>query len=494
VNLRVLIVDDARDVLVGLRELLAGRYEVHAARSAQEALALGTTHGPFAVVVSDHQMPGMSGTELLGEFERRWPSTIRIMMTGHAELELAVKALHEGAIFRFLTKPTPPEVVRRAVEAGIRKFREEEDEQLLMEQLQFSREALVSLTHTLERRLADQEHRIHGLQQFAGLLNEAASVEEVVRITSESCARLFPGRAVCVGIEDPTTEHEVAHAFGEARELTVCAVIANSGEELGYIRVDLQNERDEPLTGADRSILEALAVQAGIAVHGILHKQERERAQHATIYALARLAEQRDDETGRHLERVSGYCRLIALGLRSDGHFPETLTDAYVHDLVRSAPLHDIGKVGIPDAILLKPAALSPEEWETMKTHATIGAETLRSVLESSGEQSFLRMGHEIAWGHHERWDGTGYPRALRGEEIPLAARIVAVADCYDALTTRRPYKEAWSHEKALNQLLHDSGQNFDPRVVAAFVKRADQADRIRRDLSDVDEAQPLAG
>jgi len=152
----------------------------------------------------------------------------------------------------------------------------------------------------------------------------------------------------------------------------------------------------------------------------------------------------------RDLERVSEYSQLIAEGLRRDGHYQDVITDDWIRDLYHSVPLHDIGKVGIPDRILLKSGKLDAEEWEIMKQHTTIGAQTLRSVMGEHSNSSLLRMGLEIAWCHHEKWDGSGYPRAIRGDEIPLSARILSLADVYDALTTVRPYKRAWTHEQAL--------------------------------------------
>ena len=147
--------------------------------------------------------------------------------------------------------------------------------------------------------------------------------------------------------------------------------------------------------------------------------------------------------------------------------------------------MHDIGKVGIPDAILLKPGKLSADEWEVMKTHAQIGADCLSSVIDVHRPQSSLQMSLDIAWCHHEKWDGSGYPRGLRGEQIPLSARILALADVYDALTTVRPYKQAWTHQRAISWLSQVGGTHLDPRVVKAFLTRADRADAIRARLAD---------
>jgi HD-GYP domain-containing protein (c-di-GMP phosphodiesterase class II) len=168
----------------------------------------------------------------------------------------------------------------------------------------------------------------------------------------------------------------------------------------------------------------------------------------------------------------------------------ELITDSFIENLVSASPLHDIGQVGIPDSILLKPGRLTPEEWEIMKTHAEIGGATLDGVIAGLQAPGFLTMGRDIAWCHHEKWDGTGYPRGLKGAEIPLSARIVTLADVYDALTTVRPYKKAWSHADAIDWILSRSGTQFDPHVVMAFVARLDDADRIRRTLADTPEVQ----
>jgi putative two-component system response regulator len=147
--------------------------------------------------------------------------------------------------------------------------------------------------------------------------------------------------------------------------------------------------------------------------------------------------------------------------------------------------LHDIGKVGIPDSILLKPGRLTPEEWDVMKTHSEVGGSTIEGVIRDFGAPSYLGMGRDIAWAHHEKWDGTGYPRGLKGLEIPLSARIVAIADVYDALTTLRPYKQIWSHAEAVDWIASRAGSHFDPDVVEAFLSRVDDANRIRAELAD---------
>jgi HD-GYP domain-containing protein (c-di-GMP phosphodiesterase class II) len=191
----------------------------------------------------------------------------------------------------------------------------------------------------------------------------------------------------------------------------------------------------------------------------------------ASVQGLAKLAESRDPETGDHLVRMSLYSALLAEELASDPGCPVRIDPAYVRDIHRFAPMHDIGKVGIPDAVLLKPGRLDDVERAEMCKHPLIGEEVLRLCEERLKEEgrSVFSMGVEIAGAHHEKWDGSGYPRGLKGDQIPLSARIVAVADVFDALTSKRPYKEAWPVEKALETLRADSGSHFDPLVVAAF-------------------------
>lgn len=196
-------------------------------------------------------------------------------------------------------------------------------------------------------------------------------------------------------------------------------------------------------------------------------------SQLATIFALAKLSESRDEDTGAHLFRVRGYCRAIATHLSRGGPYAPEVGDRFVENLYYSSPLHDIGKVSIPDAILLKKGPLTPEEWAVMKTHTTLGAATLDVVLEQYPDNEMVRMGREIARSHHERWDGTGYPHGLSGEAIPLPARIFSMADQYDALRSTRPYKRGFSHAETVRILVEGDGRtmpgHFDPLILAAF-------------------------
>jgi putative two-component system response regulator len=204
------------------------------------------------------------------------------------------------------------------------------------------------------------------------------------------------------------------------------------------------------------------------------------------LFALAKLAESRDSETGAHVERVQSYSRLIARNLSDEIKAQYGVDEDYVRLLYQTSPLHDLGKVGIPDSILLKPGKLSPEEFKIMQTHTVVGAQTLDAALSRFPNARFLQLAREIAATHHERFDGSGYPKGLAGEQIPLCGRIVAVADVYDALTSRRVYKAAMAHEQAREIILRDRGSHFDPEVVNAFLRAEKLIIAVRERLSDV--------
>ncbi len=198
--------------------------------------------------------------------------------------------------------------------------------------------------------------------------------------------------------------------------------------------------------------------------------RELSAIQNVTIQAMASLAETRDNETGNHIRRTQFYVKRLAQKLKKHPHHHNFLTDEKIDMLYRSAPLHDIGKVGIPDSILLKPGKLTTDEFEIMKTHTILGRDAIHCAEERLGmDMDFLTCAKEIAYSHQEKWDGSGYPDGLIGEQIPLSARLMAVADVYDALISRRPYKDPIEHKKAVEIIESGSGNHFDPEVVDAF-------------------------
>lgn len=211
------------------------------------------------------------------------------------------------------------------------------------------------------------------------------------------------------------------------------------------------------------------------------------------IFSLAKLAEARDPETGAHLERIREYCRVLAQHLSHSPKHRHTVDGDFVQILYMTSPLHDIGKVGIPDSVLLKPGRLTPEEFEIMKQHAVIGGMTLKAAAEAHPRAKYLQIARDIAFTHHEKFDGSGYPYGLRGEAIPLCGRIVALSDVYDALTTARVYKPAYSHEVANNIILEGSGKHFDPEIVEAYVANEERFIEIHEQLGSSREHVELA-
>jgi putative two-component system response regulator len=232
------------------------------------------------------------------------------------------------------------------------------------------------------------------------------------------------------------------------------------GEVSGALQ--LINHRSEttgtkqPFPDLEISVAESLASQAAVAYNNLMLEKRLNNAYRDTIYRLSAAAEYRDPDTSAHLTRISHYCKIIARHLKLSTEVQELIFDA--------SPMHDIGKLGIPDAILLKPGKLSDEEREVMKAHPAIGADIL-----GHSDSSLMKMGALISLSHHEKYDGSGYPNGLKGEEIPIEGRIIALADVFDALASKRVYKEAWPIDKILQTILEDTGKHFDPIVVKAF-------------------------
>lgn len=210
--------------------------------------------------------------------------------------------------------------------------------------------------------------------------------------------------------------------------------------------------------------------------------------QDVTIHAMASLAETRDNETGNHIRRTQHYVRVLAEALQSHPRFAAKLDARRIDMMCKSAPLHDIGKVGIPDHILLKPGRLTPEEFDIMKTHTTLGRDAIEHAEAQLGmEIEFLACAKEIAYSHQEKWNGSGYPQGLAGEAIPLSARLMALADVYDALISRRVYKEPQSHEEAARIIADGRGSHFDPDLVDAFLAIHEQFREIAARFRDAD-------
>ena len=216
--------------------------------------------------------------------------------------------------------------------------------------------------------------------------------------------------------------------------------------------------------------------------------RELSAIQDVTILTMASLAETRDSDTGNHIRRTQHYVKALAQRLKTHPRFASFLSDSTIELLFKSAPLHDIGKVGIPDRILLKPGRFTPEEFDIMKAHTTLGRDAIEHAEKQLGmEVEFLHLAKDIAYYHQEKWDGSGYPTGKRGDDIPISARLMAVADVYDALISRRVYKEGMSHEKALGIIVEGRGSHFDPDIVDAFVVLQDEFRAVALRFADSD-------
>jgi HD-GYP domain-containing protein (c-di-GMP phosphodiesterase class II) len=239
------------------------------------------------------------------------------------------------------------------------------------------------------------------------------------------------------------------------------------------------------LMSANAELKDTLQIQELLNDSIMAGSRTLQRTQGAAIRTLARLAEYRDQETGFHLQRICEYTRLLAMQVQEREPYAFRITREYGDDISLSSMLHDIGKVSIPDSVLLKPGKLDPQEWEIMKKHTYFGWEVLHKADKELGEQSFLTLAATIALSHHERYDGKGYPNGSAGEQIPLSARISAVADVYDALTSVRPYKPAWSHEQAMEEILRQGGGQFDPVLVEILRDINAQFAAVRRQFPE---------
>lgn len=299
------------------------------------------------------------------------------------------------------------------------------------------------------------------------------------------------GFEVCTRFKADQTLESVPIIFLSALNEVSDKVKAFQAGGVDYITKPFQIEE---IQARVRTHIEIRGLQKSLALHnnnlqGLIDEQVKEilatkealfKTQLATILAFSKLAEVRDDETGQHIERTRVFCRMLTEQLRENDTGRSNLDNLFVENIYFASSLHDIGKVAIPDDILLKPGKLTTQEFEIMKTHTIIGSTTLQTMLEHYPENGLLRMAVDISLNHHEKWDGSGYPQNLKGESIPLSARIMALADVYDALTSARRYKPAFSHQKSRTIILDGRGVHFDPTVVDAFLVLEDKFREVK--------------
>ncbi|TAN69770.1 MAG: response regulator [Methylobacter sp.] len=527
ISQKILFVDDEVLLLEGVKRQLRRELDITVAESGEAALAILTSDGPFAVVVSDYNMPGMDGIAFLNVVYQRHPHTVLVMLTGRAELDVAVNALHNAHISRFLNKPCAKEILLETLTDGLEQYRLRMSEQLLQAQLQQANQQLNQLNNQLEALVA-QKTRALQLQycyvaNMTQMSNSQAIINALINAVSEltnlhditlwlspqldgqfTChyppgteLTAFNAKSCPDGVVAKTLTDKHIWQHSALAEPTLNAFDKSLFRGQPFMSVPLQSKQgvlgllnlagDNAKLGIDT--LEALTGMADVtatALQSHWHREAFDDAQDAIITALAKLSEYRDPETGAHLLRLKKHCALICQFLAKTDKYRDIITPEFTEDLVRSSPLHDIGKVGIPDAILKKPGRLTPDEFEIMKTHTRIGGDTLRMVYDQYPSQSFIKCGMDVAYCHHEKWNGSGYPCGLQGESIPLVARILALVDVYDALTCRRIYKLPFPREQAKSLIAEGNGTHFDPDIVAAFLNNEAEFYMISEQFADI--------
>ncbi len=303
-----------------------------------------------------------------------------------------------------------------------------------------------------------------------------------------------------VECDDPTSIH--AQAFSEEYQVHLDDLLETPGvnplfEEMGCSLVlpviskqgpvgvfDFSCREPQAFSPQETSMCSMVVDQMSYSLENIRLVKELRDSRDAVIRGMAMLSEIRDSHIRGHLSRICAMSCYLSKRLSGRVGYHE-VTPSFIANIERAAALHDVGKVGIPDDILLKPSGLTDDEFDVMRTHTTIGGELLEGLIDDFGEYALISMGATVARAHHERWDGQGYPHKLSGKDIPLAARIVAICDVYDALTSRRVYKEAWTHEDTMQQLRDGSGSQFDPELVEVFLSRPKELLRIRQQYPD---------
>lgn len=528
ISRKVLFVDDEILLLEGIKRQLRKEFDISIANGGPAALELLQQEGPFATVVSDFNMPGMDGIEFLNQVHQNHPDTILVMLTGRAELDIAVNALHKAHIARFLNKPCPKEILQETLNDCLEQYRLRMSEQILQTRLQQANFQLNELNEHLEALVAQKTRALQLQYGYVARMARMASSQAIIAAFAEAVVDLTgmttftlwlsPQQNGCFschypfdhdlhdfcqsecgdGIIAATLAHKARWLAGHSstaicnfdidkfgsRQAFLCQPLISEYGVLGLLNLSTETTT---LTLAD-SELAALAGMADVtatALQGHWNSEAFADAQDSIITALAKLSEYRDPETGAHLLRLKKYCTLLCNHLCGVTGFKDRVNPSFTEDLARSSPLHDIGKVGIPDAILKKPGKLTVEEFEIMKNHATIGGDTLRSVYDQYPSQNFIKCGMEIAYGHHEKWNGSGYPLGLSGEDIPLSARILALVDVYDALTCRRIYKPPFPREQANAIIIDGRGTHFDPDLVDAFLCVENEFHQIAEQFAD---------
>ncbi len=525
---KILVVDDdARLRFILKTQLCASGYEVREAGDGHAGLVAAREWLPD-VIVMDVNMPKMDGraaTRLL----KQSPLTKHIpvlMLTGNSASDDLVAGLDAGAE-DYIRKPFGTGELLARIRSAHRLARVRGELNRLNDRLAEEVEcktARLRLLYEFTRALNGTSTRDGVLDLIIATTQKATDAQRIslmlrdengeflrceraVGIDSTLVPRILVNRVEgIIGQVFTSGKTYSARAYGrridndrryDGHEFLSTPLVSTSletgGEILGVLNVT-EKQADEAFSDEEIDCIRAIADSGAIALHNQIRRERLRDSVKVLIMTVGRLAEYRDEETSGHLHRVAEYARILSTELSGRPDYQDVVTPDFIEDLVQAAPMHDIGKVAVPDGILLKPGPLTDEEFAVMKSHTLIGRQTLELGRQGTESIPMLQMCIDIAYCHHEKHDGRGYPRGISGDEIPLPARIIALVDAYDAITSVRPYKDARSHEQAIKAIQESDGTHFNPHMVMAFMDCHEQFDAIRERFGNADAAdKPFA-
>jgi PAS domain S-box-containing protein len=490
------IVSGDETALKQIKELLEiNDYRVITCTEVVQAIDLLRQESPTLVVV-DMETCAPQYRDLIPPASETDALVPVILLAAGTGLEAAIQAVEEGA-YDYVEKPVNPKpfvlAVRRACQyrdfvrfkrVYQRKLHEAVEEKTLevVRRKDFLKGILDSST-LVSVVLTDLDQNVlfwnTGAENIFGYSSEEMTGQKITRLyppdaaTKDTVDRLQQ----LIQTKTGTVHGKMRQVAKDGRILTISLAISPMLDGQGEV---------QGILGVGKDVTEETRLNEELLESLYLIKE----TQDVSIFCLAKLAESRDEETGLHLSRIQHYCRAFCKRISQLEKYRSVMTRAFIDDLVRSSVLHDIGKVALPDSILLCPEKFSPEQYEIMKEHPIYGGEALEDAVKKLGAESFLSMGRDIAYYHHEHWDGSGYPFGRKGQDIPLSARIVSIVDVYDALTTRRRYKKAFSHGEACSVIVAGKGTHFDPELVDVLLEVETEFRGIRNTFSAADLAE----
>ena len=518
----VLLIDDDDHLRFVLTAHLRNHgFEVFDAEDGRAGLELAREYLPD-LIITDVTMPELDGLAVTRELkaDARTAAIPVILLTARHGTDNLVRGFEIGAQ-EYLTKPFEVAELLARVRT--------------VHRLAQARRELDQLNNDLEQEVNRKTQRLQLLYDFMRDLSQARARGEVLDLIIQYVQRTTGANRISLMMTDATGENLVCeratgidHAVVKNIRVDVSRGIAGQvyqsgktmiakavnpgapdgrgydGEEflstpvvsasleshdgvLGVLNVT-ERSNDEPFSAEEMECIRSITDASAIALHNILRRTQLEHSVRELLQTVGFLAEYRDEETTLHLKRVTKFARILADQLAYEGPYREEVAGEFIEQLVQAAPMHDIGKVGIPDDILTKPGKLTDAEFEIMKTHTEIGRRVLSRAADPKQPVPLLQMCIDIAYCHHERFNGRGYPRGLAGHDIPLAARIIALVDAYDAITSYRRYSPAKPHEVAAKIVREEAGEHFDPILVEAFLRCEREFDSVRGQYGDIPE------